>query len=170
MFFFENFPNSLALTEFLLVCCSLEYLSLCHMFRDKYSIMWSFPGGTYGKDPACQCWRHKWWGSILVGKIPWRRKWQPTPVFLPGKSHDGGAWWTIIHGVTKSQIWLKRLTTRHMFKHWSVFLKYCTTTHKLQWYNIYQKYLLIPLTPLFASIPNRHTNGHTHSRKLDLGL
>ena len=24
----------------------------------------------------------------LVGKIPWRRKWQPTPVFLPGKSHE----------------------------------------------------------------------------------
>ena len=22
-----------------------------------------------------------------VGKIPWGRKWQPTPVFLPGKSH-----------------------------------------------------------------------------------
>ena len=22
-----------------------------------------------------------------VGKIPWRRKWQPTPVFLPGKPH-----------------------------------------------------------------------------------
>ena len=22
-----------------------------------------------------------------VGKIPWRRKWQPTPIFLPGKSH-----------------------------------------------------------------------------------
>ena len=22
-----------------------------------------------------------------VGKIPWRRKWQPTPVFLPGESH-----------------------------------------------------------------------------------
>ena len=25
--------------------------------------------------------------SIWVGKIPWRRKWQPTPVFLSGKSH-----------------------------------------------------------------------------------
>ena len=25
--------------------------------------------------------------SICVGKIPWRRKWQPTPVFLPGKAH-----------------------------------------------------------------------------------
>ena len=23
-----------------------------------------------------------------VGKIPWRRKWQPTPAFLPGKSHE----------------------------------------------------------------------------------
>ena len=25
--------------------------------------------------------------SPWVGKIPWRRKWQPTPVFLPGESH-----------------------------------------------------------------------------------
>ena len=27
------------------------------------------------------------WFDPLVGKIPWRRKWQPTPVFLPGESH-----------------------------------------------------------------------------------
>ena len=27
----------------------------------------------------------------LVGKIPWRRKWQSTPVLLPGKSHGRGA-------------------------------------------------------------------------------
>ena len=26
-------------------------------------------------------------GSVTVGKIPWRRKWQPTPVLLPGESH-----------------------------------------------------------------------------------
>jgi len=26
-------------------------------------------------------------GSMWVGKIPWRRKWQPTPGFLPGESH-----------------------------------------------------------------------------------
>ena len=41
-----------------------------------------------------------------VGKIPWRRKWQPTPVFLPGNTDKGNptdreAWRTIIHGVTK---------------------------------------------------------------------
>ena len=26
-------------------------------------------------------------GLILVGEMPWKRKWQSTPVFLPGKSH-----------------------------------------------------------------------------------
>ena len=44
-----------------------------------------FPGSSAGKESACQCRRH---GFVpWVGKIPWRRKWQPTPVFLPGKSH-----------------------------------------------------------------------------------
>ena len=39
----------------------------------------------------------------LVGKIPWRRKWQPIPVFLPGKSHgQRGAWWGTVHGITES--------------------------------------------------------------------
>ena len=33
----------------------------------------------------------------------WRRKWQATPVFLPQKSLDRGAWWTTVHGVAKSQ-------------------------------------------------------------------
>ena len=35
-----------------------------------------------------QCESHREWGfSPCVGKIPWRRDWQPTPVFLPGESH-----------------------------------------------------------------------------------
>ena len=47
-----------------------------------------FPGGISGKEPACQCRRHKRHGfDPSVGKIPWRRKWQPTPVFLPEESH-----------------------------------------------------------------------------------
>ena len=29
----------------------------------------------------------RYWFDPWVGKIPWKRKWQPTPVFLPGKSH-----------------------------------------------------------------------------------
>ncbi|CAN0569506.1 unnamed protein product [Rangifer tarandus platyrhynchus] len=37
-----------------------------------------------------------------VGKISWRRKWQPTPVFLPGEFHGRGAWQATVHGVTES--------------------------------------------------------------------
>ena len=40
------------------------------------------------KEPACQCRRLKSCGfDPWVGKIPWRRAQQPTPVFLPGESH-----------------------------------------------------------------------------------
>ena len=47
-----------------------------------------FPGGTSGKESTCRGSRHKRCGfDPWVGKMPWRRKWQPTPVFLPGKFH-----------------------------------------------------------------------------------
>ena len=45
------------------------------------------PCGSAGKEPACQCRRRKRCRfNPWVGKIPWRSKWQPTPVFLPGES------------------------------------------------------------------------------------
>ena len=59
-----------------------------------YSSLWfeliqgadlGFPGGTSGKEPACQCQRHGF--DPWVRKIPWRRKWQLNPVFLPGESN-----------------------------------------------------------------------------------
>ena len=47
-----------------------------------------FPGGPSGKDHACQWRRLKRCGfNPLVGKILWRRKWQPTQVFSPGEFH-----------------------------------------------------------------------------------
>ena len=47
-----------------------------------------FPGGTSGKEPDCQCRRCKRLSfSPCLGKIPQRRLWQPTPVFLPRESH-----------------------------------------------------------------------------------
>ena len=52
------------------------------------SKIWSFPGEANGKEPTCQCRRHKRCGfDPWVGKIPWRRAWQPFPVFVPGESH-----------------------------------------------------------------------------------
>ena len=40
----------------------------------------SFPGGSNSKESACNA------ADPWVGRIPWRRAWQPTPVFLPGES------------------------------------------------------------------------------------
>ena len=47
-----------------------------------------FPGGSSGREPVCQCRRRKR-GSFdpWVKKIPWRKAWELTPVFLPGESH-----------------------------------------------------------------------------------
>jgi len=43
------------------------------------------PWWLSGKESTCQCRRCRF--DLWVGKIPWRRKLQTTPVFLPGKSH-----------------------------------------------------------------------------------
>ena len=45
-----------------------------------YFLCWGFPGGSDGKESPCNV------GDLgLVGKIPWRREWLPTPVLLPGE-------------------------------------------------------------------------------------
>ena len=52
------------------------------------SLLMDFSGGTSGKESACQCRRHKRCRfNPWVGKIPWRRAWQPTLVSLPRESH-----------------------------------------------------------------------------------
>ena len=62
-----------------------------------------FPGGASGKEPTCQCKRQRRCGfSAWAGKVPWRRAWQPTPLFLPGESPWTKPWRATVHGVTKS--------------------------------------------------------------------
>ena len=41
----------------------------------------------------------------------WRRKWQPTPVFLPGEPQGRGAWWAAVYEVAQSWTRLKRLSS-----------------------------------------------------------
>ena len=38
-----------------------------------------------------------------VGKILWRREWQPLQYSCLDNPTDRGAWWAVVHGVTKSQ-------------------------------------------------------------------
>ena len=58
------------------------------------------PRWLSGKESACQCSRYGL--DPWSGKIPWRRKQQPTPVSLPVKSMDRRAWLATDHGVAKS--------------------------------------------------------------------
>ena len=61
-------------------------------------------------------------GSLRVGDdwatslslftfMHWRRKWQPTPVFLPGEPQGWGAWWASVYGVAPIWTQLKRLSS-----------------------------------------------------------
>ena len=56
------------------------------MFAIYHSSVQSFPGGSDDKESAHNMGKP---GSFnpWVKKTPWRREWQPTPVFLPGKFH-----------------------------------------------------------------------------------
>ena len=68
-----------------------------------------------------------------VGKIPWRRAWQPTPVFLPGESRGQGPWCAMIHRVAQSRTLLKWLSM-HVFaflsKNSSIYSSFSLTSLK----------------------------------------
>ena len=60
----------------------------CNNHSENRKNVLGFPGGSVGKESACQCRRGKRCGfDPWVRKIPSRGKWQPIPVFLPGKSY-----------------------------------------------------------------------------------
>ena len=69
------------------------------------SVLCSFPGGASGKEPACQCRRRKrrrfdpW-----LGKIPWRRAWQPTPYSCLENPMDRGVGRAAVHGAAQSDM------------------------------------------------------------------
>ena len=107
-----------------LMCCLPVFKT------QKYSVYivytQGFPGGSSDKEPHQQCRRCKRSGfETWVGKILWRRAWQPTPVFLLVEIPMGrGAWWATVHGVTKSGTWQSAHT--HMHSIYTVFLKIVT--------------------------------------------
>ena len=65
----------------------------------KMAIAQLLPWWLSGKESTCDAGDV---GSIPgLGRSPWRRKWQLTPLFLSGKSMDRRAWQTTVHGVAK---------------------------------------------------------------------
>ena len=85
----------------------VSFSSFKIMSYSVHHIYWASPGEFSGKEPVCQCCRHKRSGfGPWVGTIPWGRAWQPTPVLLPGEFWDRGARWGTVHGAAKSRTWL----------------------------------------------------------------
>ena len=63
-------------------------LALTNFIANHWTTAFAIPGGSDGKASACNPGDP---GSIPgLGRFPWRKKWKPTPVLLPGKSH--GRW------------------------------------------------------------------------------
>ena len=75
-------------------------LARAAIFQHYLQIWYGLPWWLSGKEHACQCRRHRF--NSWVGKVPWRRKWQPTPVFFLENPMDRGAWGATVHGVAES--------------------------------------------------------------------
>ena len=91
-----------------------------------------FPGGASGKESCCQyrrCKRHGF--DPWIRKIPWRKAWQPTPVFLPGESHgqSGIPWWATVHRVAKSWTSLQGLSTHAVLGSVLILFFYMSLSH-----------------------------------------
>ena len=85
-----------------------------HSFGACCGTMDRLPVGASGKEPTYQRRRHEGCGlNPWVRKIPWRRAWQPTPVYSCLENPMGrGAWRAAVHRVTQSRTRQKRLGTR----------------------------------------------------------
>ena len=87
--------------KFLYLILNLLVLGLGHLVAQMVMCL-SINVGDLGWRPGLDPW---------VGKIPWRRKWQPTPVLLPRKSHGRRSLvQATVHGVTKSRARLSDFT------------------------------------------------------------
>ena len=116
MFLLVN-RNKIFMRDNLVRCQKLKiytdrYIESGHL----YSVLWikqgkDFPGCTSGKQPSCHCRRCKRCGcDPWVTKIPWRRAWQLTLVFLPWESHGQRSLAGYSPWDPKSGIWQKRLS------------------------------------------------------------
>ena len=66
----------------------IKLFVLCGFDTNYRSTHLAIPGNASGKEPTCLCRGHKrYMLDPWVGKISWRRPWQPTPVFLSGEFH-----------------------------------------------------------------------------------
>ena len=106
-------------------------------YSEMSKVQWILMGnGLSGEEFTCQCRRLGF--NPWVGKIPWRRKWQPTPVFLLRKSHGrrslmGYSPWS--HKESDTTQWLNGSSSSSSYSFW--------LSHQAQTYALYCLYLCV---------------------------
>ena len=99
--------------------------------------------------------RHDWATSLsLFTFMHWRRKWQPTPVFLPGESQDGGAWWAAIYGIAQSRTRLKWLSSSSIDIHRHIY--FLNGTSSLNCFIFFKSRDYVMIIPIFFINMNFH--------------
>ena len=86
-----------------------------------------FPGGLDCKESACQCRRPSF--NPWIGKIPRRREWQPTPIFLSGEFHGHRSLAGYSPWGHKESDTTELLTHTHIHTHTCVYARACVCTH-----------------------------------------
>ena len=102
---------------------------LRYSWNQDHPTQWGFSCGASGKEPPCQCRRHKRHRfDSLVTEIPWKGTWQPTSVFLPGESSR-----------TEESDGLQSIGSQRVRHHWSHLT--CThCPHKSQTFESFNNY------------------------------
>ena len=86
----------------------------CQIQQSQGQTEQGFPGGTGIKNPPANRHTRREFNPWVIGKTPWSRKWQLTPVFVPGKSHGqrslvGSSAWVRKESDTTQQLTNKRV-------------------------------------------------------------
>ena len=112
------YPNSVHLLCLILKGWLSEEAMAPHSSTLTQKIPWTEEPGRLQSTGSWRVGRDWTTALSLFTFMHWRRKWQPTPVFLPGESQGQGACWAAVYGVAQSQTWLKRLSSSSSNKEW----------------------------------------------------
>ena len=114
---------------------------------------WGFLDGSVVKNPPANARRYKF--DPWLGKIPWRKEWQPTPVFLLGKSHGqrslgGYSPW----GLKESDM----TEHRHTHTHIHTLIHMCQTLCRYQEWNTVSIFVEFPVKWQEGKLPKWLSN------------